>query len=98
MTTITIDRKVLEQALNALLLPCDRWNGKQFLIVNAAVNSVQNALAAPATAPERKPMTKGQREQVARRAEAAMNGNVNLSWRDALISETEAFHDIKETP
>jgi len=59
------------------------------------------ALAAPATAPaqpERKPMTKGQREQVARRAEAAMNGNVNLSWRDALISETEAFHDIKETP
>lgn len=48
--------------------------------------------------PERKPMTKGQREQVARRAEAAMNGNVNLSWRDALISETEAFHDIKETP
>ena len=52
----------------------------------------------PATAPERKPMTKGQREQVARRAEAAMNGNVNLSWRDALISETEAFHDIKETP
>lgn len=57
------------------------------------------ALAAPATAPaqpERKPMTKGQREQVVRRAEAAMNGNVNLSWRDALISETEAFHDIKE--
>lgn len=55
-------------------------------------------VTAPATAPERKPMTKGQREQVARRAEAAMNGNVNLSWRDALISETEAFHDIKETP
>ena len=57
------------------------------------------ALAAPATAPaqpERKPMTKGQREQVARRAEAEMNGNVNLSWRDALMSETEAFHGIKE--
>ncbi len=49
MTTITIDRKVLEQALNALLLPCDRWNGKQFLIVNAelcggtsATNAVLN--------------------------------------------------------
>ena len=54
--------------------------------------------AAPQAQPERKPMTKGQREQVARRAEAAMNGNVNLSWRDALISEPEAFHDIKETP
>jgi hypothetical protein len=64
-------------------------------------DKIRRSLAAPATAPaqpERKPMTKGQREQVARRAEAAMNGNVNLSWRDALISETEAFHDIKETP
>ena len=62
---------------------------------------VENRLPAPATAPaqpERTPMTKEQREQVARRAEAAMNGNVNLSWRDALMSETEAFHDIKETP
>ena len=44
------------------------------------------------------PMSKGQREQVARRAEAAMNGDINLSWRDALMSETEAFHGIKETP
>ena len=67
----------------------------------ALVAENERLRAAPATAPaqpERKPMTKGQREQVARRAEAAMNGNVNLSWRDALISETEAFHDIKETP
>ena len=101
MTTITIEQSLLEQALNALLLPCDRWNKQQFLIVKGAIESLNAALVAPATTPaqpERKPMTKGQREQVARRAEAAMNGNVNLSWRDALISETEAFHDIKETP
>ena len=62
-----------------------------------AIEAVRKHRSGPAQ-PERKPMTKGQREQVARRAEAAMNGNVNLSWRDALISETEAFHDIKETP
>ena len=52
MTTITIERALLEQALNALLLPCDRWNGKQFMIVKAAAESIQTALAAPATAPD----------------------------------------------
>jgi hypothetical protein len=62
-----------------------------------AIEAVRKHRSGPAQ-PERTPMTKEQREQVARRAEAAMNGNVNLSWRDALISETEAFHDIKETP
>ena len=60
-----------------------------------AIEAVRKHRSGPAQ-PERTPMTKEQREQVARRAEAAMNGNVNLSWRDALISETEAFHDIKE--
>lgn len=62
-----------------------------------AIEAVRKHRSGPAQ-PERTPMTKEQREQVARRAEAAMNGNVNLSWRDALMSETEAFHDIKETP
>ena len=96
MTTITIDRELLEQALVALSAPNHCVFSEPPICVD-----IRAALAAPATAPaqpERKPMTKGQREQVARRAEAAMNGNVNLSWRDALISETEAFHDIKETP
>ena len=51
MTTITIDRALLEQALNALLLPCDRWNKQQFLIVKGAIESLNAALAAPATAP-----------------------------------------------
>ena len=96
MTTITIERELLEQALDALSAPNHRVLRESPICVG-----IRAALSAPATAPaqpERKPMTKGQREQVARRAEAAMNGNVNLSWRDALISETEAFHDIKETP
>jgi hypothetical protein len=85
MTTITMEKHILKR-LDAL---------EDF------AKEIRAALAAPATTPaqpERTPMTKEQREQVARRAEAAMNGNVNLSWRDALMSETEAFHDIKETP
>lgn len=51
MTTITIDKELLEQALNALLLPCDRWNKQQFLIVKGAIESLNAALVAPATAP-----------------------------------------------
>ena len=51
MTTITIERELLEQALNALLLPCDRWNKQQFLIVKGAIEALKAALAAPATAP-----------------------------------------------
>jgi len=51
MTTITSEQSLLEQALNALLLPCDRWNKQQFLIVKGAIESLNAALAAPATAP-----------------------------------------------
>ena len=103
MTTININKLLLEQVQD-LLYRVTRWKGENHEVLtdlHDIKEAVKAALAAPATAPaqpERKPMTKGQREQVARRAEAAMNGNVNLSWRDALMSETEAFHDIKETP
>ena len=48
----TIEQSLLEQALNALLLPCDRWNKQQFLIVKGAIESLNAALAAPATAPD----------------------------------------------
>ena len=47
MTTITIEQSLLEQALNALLLPCDRWNKQQFLIVKGAIESLNAALVAP---------------------------------------------------
>lgn len=52
MTTININKLLLEQALNALLLPCDRWNKQQFLIVKGAIESLNAALVAPAAAPE----------------------------------------------
>ena len=47
MTTITIDRALPEQALNAIQLPCDRWNGVQSKIVKAAADAVQAELAKP---------------------------------------------------
>jgi len=99
MTTITIDRKVLEQALNALLLPCDRWNGKQFLIVNAAVNSVQNALAAPATAPERKPMTDQDTLDLFNRIQLRMRfTDADARPFASGVISAEFFHGIKDKP
>lgn len=39
-------------------------------------------------------MTRAQREAVYARAEARIQKDVNLSWRDAIISETEMHHGI----
>jgi hypothetical protein len=47
----TIPRSLLEQALNALLLPCDRWNKHQFKIVTAAANAIRAELAKPSATP-----------------------------------------------
>ena len=47
----TIPRSLLEQALNALLLPCDRWNKHQFKIVTAAANAIRAELAKPSSTP-----------------------------------------------
>lgn len=44
---ITISRALLEQAMNALLLPCDRWNKQQFKIVTAAAEAIRAELAKP---------------------------------------------------
>ena len=44
---ITIPRALLEQAMNALLLPCDRWNKQQFKIVTAAAEAIRAELAKP---------------------------------------------------
>jgi hypothetical protein len=37
---------VVQQALEALCLPCSRWNKQQTLIVNAAIGSLRDALDA----------------------------------------------------
>ena len=44
---ITISRALLKQAMNALLLPCDRWNKQQFKIVTAAAEAIRAELAKP---------------------------------------------------
>lgn len=38
------DEKVLRAALNALELPCDRWNKEQALIVKAAIETLYKQL------------------------------------------------------
>jgi hypothetical protein len=42
MTTL---REAAQQALEALQLPCPRWNGTQSEIVNAAITALRAALA-----------------------------------------------------
>ena len=39
-------------------------------------------------------MTRAQREAVYARAEERVQKDINLSWRDAIISETEMHHGI----
>lgn len=42
------------------------------------------------------PLTKEQRQEICTMAEAAMQSDPNLSWRDALISQTEAALGVKK--
>lgn len=46
-----MNREVLKQALNALCLPCDRWNGTQTDIVNEAIEALKQELAKPEPEP-----------------------------------------------
>ena len=38
-------RKAAQQALEALCLPCDRWNRRQTEIINASITALRAALA-----------------------------------------------------
>lgn len=60
MTTITTDRSLLEQALEALEIATDNYDDSAIGIEVEAIQTLRAALSAPATAPaqpERKPMT-----------------------------------------
>ena len=90
MTTITIERKLLEQALTLLSAP----NHRIFSEPNICLN-LRAALAAPATAPaqpapERKPMTVDE-ARIALGLEKPPPLCVMLDVR-----AVEAFHGIKE--
>jgi len=88
MTTININKLLLEQALNALLLPCDRWNKQQFLIVKGAIESLNAALSAPATTPEqRMKELEAENEQLRKDAE-------RYQWlAEYLVSDDESYDD-----
>ena len=49
------------------------------------------ALAAAPTAPvvQPQPLTRAERESIYTRAAKAMDNDANLSWRDAIVTETE---------
>ena len=65
---ITIPRALLEQAMNALLLPCDRWNKQQFKIVTAAAEAIRAELAKPVKPVKRvEPITLEQFRAIAHR-------------------------------
>jgi len=49
---MTDTKQVMQQALDALCLPCDRWNGEQTKIINAAIEALRGCLTAPAAEPE----------------------------------------------
>ena len=53
---MTDTKQVMQQALEALRLPCDRWNGQQTKMVNAAIEALSAALAAPAAEPQATPI------------------------------------------
>jgi hypothetical protein len=58
MTTSTL-LKAAQAALDALCLPCDRWNGTQARIVNAAIDALRAAIAAQ-PAPDAGPVAEWQ--------------------------------------
>ena len=86
MTTININKLLLEQALNALLLPCDRWNKQQFLIVKGAIESLNAALAAPATAPDEIERLRKDAERYQWLAEYLVSDDE--SYDDAIVAAT----------
>jgi hypothetical protein len=44
------------------------------------------------------PLSRKQRDQVFESSEQRLHKDANLSWWEAIITETEAAHGIKETP
>jgi hypothetical protein len=65
---------------------------KREAVLTAEVGRLTDLLAKP----ERKPMVNADREQCFLQAEKAIYADANLSWRNAIVNEVEAFHNIKE--
>lgn len=64
---------------------------------NSADHDIEFAhrvIAALRPAQQAVPMTEAERAEVFRKAEARMVYDLELSWRDAVVKETEAHHGI----
>ena len=81
MTAPTL-REAAQSALDALCMPCDRWNGTQARIVNAAIDALRSALAAQ-PAPDEQPVA---REQIF----AAGRASVTIDEMRARIAAFDA--------
>lgn len=90
-------QQMLSEGACASCLP-----GPHYIGENAAKTAYRNMLAAapqpPAAEPERQPLTREQREEVITRALAAMDADLHLSWRNAIITEVERAHHIGAEP
>ena len=88
---ITIERAVLEQALEALNHGITEMNHRGCAIecmpLHHATKALRDALAHQQPV---QPLTPEHRLSICKKAEAAMDHNPNLAWRNALITETEA--------
>ena len=91
MTTITIDRSLLEQALDVLITRGAQPGYETERAWLKTVKSLEAALSAPATAPERKPMPI---LEVNARWEQSVLGITRLQYYQ-VVREVEAFHGIK---
>ena len=91
MTTITIDRNLLEQVLDVLITRGAQPGYETERAWLKIVKSLEAALSAPATAPERKPMPI---LEVNARWEQSVLGITRLQYYQ-VVREVEAFHGIK---
>ena len=71
---MTDTKQVMQQALDALCLPCDRWNGEQTKIINAAIEALRGCLTAPAAEPEQSTRLRGGVPSVEAAHEMGANG------------------------
>lgn len=88
---MTDTKQVMQQALDALCLPCDRWNGEQTKIINAAIEALRGCLTTPAAEPEAMPADwfAGMPEQY--RTEAWRIASTRLRGGVPEIDHTEAI-------
>ena len=90
MTTLTIDKELLEQALAALETMTDEYDDSAVGLEIEAIHALRAALSAPATAPARKPMPI---LEVNARWEQSVLDITRLQYYQ-VIREAEAFHGI----